>query len=133
MIPSIMNKRAVSKVCFPQVRKMKLIRKPLSAQEIFVLKKQHGSYLKLTIDLENEILVAGCELHADGEEILLKKGGRTENIWGGGINLETKTIDATAVINLRSSLGNESMEILASKRREKFFSIVKKLFVNLWD
>lgn len=108
---------------------MELIRRPLTKQEISTLRNRYGDYLKLTVDLENEIVVAACELHADGEEILIREGGRTENIWGGGINLEKKTIDTTAIINLRPRLNNESMEILDSKRRKKFLSIVKKIFV----
>ena len=112
---------------------MRLIKQPLAKKELVNLKDEYGEYLKLTVDLENEILVAGCELHTDGEMMLIKEGGRTEDIWGGGINLETKTLDTVAVMNLRSNLENSSMEILDPKRREKFFSVVKKLFVNLWS
>ena len=112
---------------------MKFISKPLSKQEISVLKKKYGDYLKLTVDLSQELLVAGCELHADGEEILLEKGSLSAEIWGGGISLKMKTIDTLAVLNLRPNLDNTSMEILDSERRKKFIKIVKKTFVILWD
>lgn len=107
---------------------MELIKEPLGEEKISELKQRYGDYLKLTVDLDSGFLVAGVELHADGEEILLKEGGRSENIWGGGINLVTKEIDATAVLNLRPNLGNASMEILDPAKREKFMAIVKKIF-----
>ena len=67
----------------------------------------------------------------DGEKILLDQGSLQDNIWGGGINLTTGEIDATAVLNLRPKLENLSLEILNPKTRQKLVNIVKKLFKNL--
>ncbi|KKQ91908.1 MAG: hypothetical protein UU16_C0015G0003 [Candidatus Woesebacteria bacterium GW2011_GWA2_40_7] len=111
---------------------MKYMDKVLSKTEIENIKKEFGNYVKITADLENKKIIVGCELHADGEKILLEKGGKQDNIWGGGLNLEDKIIDTTAVLNIRSRLGNDSMEILDSTRREKFVSIVKEYFEKLW-
>ena len=111
---------------------MKVIKTPLTANEITELKTQYGNYLKLTIDLDKEIVVAGCLLHADGEDMLLHNGSKQKDIWGGGINLETRAIDAIAVLNLRPNLDNSSLEIINSERREKFINIVKKIFQTLW-
>ena len=112
---------------------MKLIKEPLSKQEILLLKSNCGNYLKLTVDVNQEILVAGCELHADGEAILLKKSSQQKNIWGGGIDLENKIIDTMAVLNLRPNLNNDSMEILDPEIRERFIKMVKKVFAELWS
>ncbi len=111
---------------------MKLIDKKLSSSAIRDIKKEFGSYIKLTIDLDNEWVIAGCELHADGERMLLNKGSSQNTIWGGGIDLTDKIIDTTAVLNLRPKLGNDSMEILDLKRREKFVKMVRKYFKVLW-
>ena len=86
----------------------------------------------MTVDIEKECLVVGGELHADGERLLLDDGSKQDNIWGGGINLKDKQIDATAVLNLRPRLGNDNLEILDPQRRVKFFSVVKKIFQKLW-
>lgn len=107
---------------------MELIKEPLGEEKTSELEQKYGDYLKLTVDLNSGFLVAGAELHADGEAVLLKEGGRSENIWGGGINLVTKEIDATAVLNLRPNLENASMEILDPVKRDKFMTIVKKIF-----
>ncbi len=107
--------------------------RPITSGEINNLRKIYGDYLKLTVDIEKECLVAGRELHADGEKILLEKGSQQDNIWGGGINLKEKSIDATAVLNIRPRLGNDNLEILDPERREKFLQIVKKIFQELWN
>lgn len=112
---------------------MKFIHTPLSKKDISVLKKKYGDYLKLTIDLVQETIMAGCPLHADGESFLLRRSSSSKNIWGGGINLQNKIIDTIAVLNLRPNLNNNSMEILDQKRRDKFIKIVRKIFVVLWS
>lgn len=111
---------------------MKLIEKPLSKEEIIELKEGFDDYVKITADIESEVIIVGCELHADGERILLEKGSKQDDIWGGGINLKDKIIDTTAVLNLRPRVGNDSMEILDIQKREKFVSIVKRYFDKLW-
>jgi len=83
------------------------------------------------VDIEEEWVVVGVELHADGEKILLEKGSRQNNIWGGGIDLENKQIDTTAVLNIRPRLDNDNLEILDSIRRKKFIEIIKKYFRKL--
>lgn len=111
---------------------MKLITQPLAKKEIKKIEKEYGNYIKVTVDLENNILVAGCELHADGEKILLERKGKSENIWGGGVNLKLKEVDVIAVLNLRPNLANSSMEILDPEKRELFIKIVKNIFQELW-
>ena len=66
---------------------MEFIDRILTKEEILKLQKVHGDYVKLTVDLEKERMVAGGELHADGEKVLLERGGGQDDIWGGGINL----------------------------------------------
>jgi len=111
---------------------MDLVDKPVSKDQIEDFWKKYGAYIKLTIDIENKLVVVGPELHADGEKMLLEKGCKQINIWGGGINLRDKIIDTTAVLNLRSSAGNDSMEILHKERRERFVNIAKETFAKLW-
>jgi len=107
---------------------MELIDKPLSAQEISGLRKEFGDYIKLTVDVEKKILVAGCKLHADGERLLLDKGSVQGDIWGGGIDLVNMAVDTMAVLNIRPSLDNDSMDILDSVLRRKFLSVVESFF-----
>jgi hypothetical protein len=112
---------------------MKLVDTILSKKEIVELQKQYGNYVKITAEIDKEELVVGTELHADGEKVLLTRGGQQDQIWGGGIDLTAKLIDTTAVLNLRPRLDNDSLEILLPKRREKFIQLVKKYFARLWS
>lgn len=106
--------------------------KPLPKKNIEELHTTYGDYMKITADIEEGNMVVGCELHADGEEVLLQKNSDQNNIWGGGIHLKNKVIDCTAVLNLRPSRGNPSIEILNPETREKFISVVKTIFASLW-
>lgn len=112
---------------------MKFFDCPLTLDEIKRLQTEWGGYLKVTVDIERNWLVAGGELHADGERILLEKGSRQDNIWGGGINLHDKQIDTTAILNLRPRLNNDNLEILDPERRRRFIKIVKEIFKRLWS
>jgi len=107
---------------------MDFIDKILTKDEILNLRKKYGDYIKLTIDVGNQWIIAGGELHADGEKILLEKGSSQDNVWGGGINLADSQVDTTAVLNIRPRLGNDNLEILDSEIRGKFTAIVKKYF-----
>ena len=60
--------------------------------------------------------------------LILEKGASQQNIWGGGIDSETKNIDTVALINLRPSFDNNSQEILDKNIRDKFVKIVKDNF-----
>lgn len=106
---------------------------PLSKEDIDLVHQTYGEYVKISADLENKRIVVGCELHADGEKILLEKGGKGDNIWGGGIDFVIKDVTATAMLNLRPRLNNDSMEILDPKRRSDFLELVINYFNKLWQ
>lgn len=89
-------------------------------------REDYEIYIKITADLENGMVVLGGEYHFDAEKILLDQGSKQEDIWGGGVNLETKKFETNAIINLRSGR-NDSTEILDSEKRERFLEISKKL------
>ena len=99
-----------------------IIDKIVTPQQIKKAQEDYESYIKLTIDIDQEIIALGGEFHADAEKILLEQGSQQKNLWGGGLNLETKLLEANAIINYRGG----SAEILEPKAREKFLKIAKK-------
>lgn len=112
---------------------MKVFSKPLTAVQVSALGQTFGEYLKVTVDLAQKIMVVGCVLHADGEQVLLEKfHSHQEDVWGGGIDLKAKAVDTTAVLNIRSSADNPSLEILNSQRRDAFVGMVKEFFAVVW-
>ena len=87
----------------------------------------HG-YIKFVIDVSKKILAGGGERHVDGEQKLLEVGSKQENLWGGGIDWETKEVDYNSMINLRPSQDNPSRDVLSQEIREQIDSIVGELF-----
>ena len=86
--------------------------------------------IKVVVDVEKEIIALDAELHADLEALLLENGSKQEDLWG--INLypfkdREDFIEYTALINIRPSRNNPSMEIEDQKIKEKVKRIVEKL------
>ena len=105
---------------------------PFTKEEIQQLREQFDSYIKTVIDIEKKICSAGCDRHFDSEKILLDQGSKQKNIWGGGIDLETKTIDGNSFINIRPTQGNTSNEILDPIIRKSFEEITKYFFDDMY-
>jgi hypothetical protein len=105
---------------------------PFTKAEMEQLREQFDSYIKTVIDIDKKICSAGCDRHFESEQILLDQGSKQENIWGGGIDLETKTIDCNSFINIRPNQGNTSNEIQAASIRNSFENITKYFFPILY-
>lgn len=106
---------------------------PFTKEEINKLKEQFEVYIKTVIDIENKICSAGMDMHFEGEKILLDQGSKQSSIWGGGIDLETKTIDFNSFINIRPNDNNTSSEIQNSDIRNKYEELTKLFFKNLYE
>lgn len=101
---------------------------PYTQSEIDQLKKQFDVYIKTVIDIERRVCSAGCDRHFESEKILLKQGSKQDDIWGGGIDLETKTIDFNSFINIRPTQNNTSNEIQSEEIRKKYEELSKYFF-----
>ena len=105
---------------------------PFTKAEMDQLREQFDSYIKTVIDIEKKICSAGCDRHFESERILLDQGSKQENIWGGGIDLETKTIDGNSFINIRPTQENTSNEIQDVTIRRTFENISKYFFQTVY-
>lgn len=105
-----------------------LITKKATKKVVGKVTEDLDGYIKVVVDVEKNILAAGGERHFQGEELLLKRGSKQKNLWGGGIDWETKEIDYNSIINLRPNQDNPSRDILVKEVREKFDTIIEKLF-----
>lgn len=100
-------------------------------EDIAKASEEFGDYIKIVADIEKEIVAIGGKLHADSEKKLLESGSAQKNIWGGGLDLETKIFDTQAMINIRPLDHNNSMEILSPKIRDKFLKICSRLLSDI--
>lgn len=108
---------------------IKVVENKISKEDLQKIAEDLNGYVKFVVDIDREILAAGGTLHADEEKILLEQESQQQNLWGGGLDLETKDIDFESMINLRPNQGNTSREVLAGDIREKMLTIVKKLLL----
>jgi hypothetical protein len=93
--------------------------------DILKAQEEYGKYIKIVVDVKNNLVAIGGEWHADGEKVLLEMGADKDSIWGGGIDIDTKNIETIALINLRPKLKNNSQEILDDDIRKQYVNIVK--------
>lgn len=96
-------------------------------EEIKKMSHEYGSYIKVVVDIEKEILAGGGAMHYDDEKLLLEYGCKQKNLWGGGVDLETGSIDYNSMINVRPNQDNLSRDIQSEEIRKKFKAIVEKL------
>lgn len=102
--------------------------KPYTKEEIEKLREIFDVYIKTVIDIKKKICCAGMDRHFEGEKILLNQGSAQFDIWGGGIDLQTKIIDYNSFINIRPSQKNPSNEILDPKIRKLYKGLTRYFF-----
>ena len=108
-------------------------RNPFSKEEIEKLKEEFDVYIKTVIDINERICSAGANRHFESEKELLEMGSKQVNLWGGGIDLETKLIDSNSFINIRPSQKNTSNEIQDGAIRKKFEDLMKYFFNVIYE
>ena len=106
---------------------------PFTKEEIKKLRELFDVYIKTVIDVERKICSAGADRHFDSEKILLDDGSSQLDLWGGGVDTETKMIDCNSFINVRPSDNNTSNEIQDQELRKKFEKLSKYFFKQLYE
>lgn len=101
---------------------------PFTKEEIGILQEQFDVYIKTVIDIEKKICSAGADRHFESEKILLGQGSRQLDLWGGGIDLETKVIDYNSFINIQPQQQNTSNEIQDPEIRKTFEGLMRHFF-----
>lgn len=108
-------------------------RQPFTKEEIEKLRETFGIYIKTVIDVDKKICSAGCSRHFESEKILLDGGSKQDDVWGGGIDLATMTIDYNSFINIRPQQENNSNEIQDKDLRGKYEQLSKFFFKKLYE
>lgn len=89
-----------------------------------------GDMVKLVVDVRREVVAVGGELHADAEQLLLEQGSRQTDLWGANYypgRGASGCLEYTALINIRPSQANPSMEVQAAATRERMRRLVSRL------
>ena len=107
--------------------------KPYTKDEIEKLQEQFDTYIKTVIDVEKRICSAGCDRHFESEKILLEQGSKQKDIWGGGIDIDTKEVDCNSFINIRPSQNNPTNELLDKNLRKTYEDLTKFFFKVIYE
>lgn len=109
-----------------------IIKEPISKEELRrIAKERFGDLVKGVVDVEQNIMALGGELHADEEVALMEQeNSKRENTWG--INLlpdeqEDAFIQFDSMINLKPSFGNRSRDVESNEIRVKIKTIIERL------
>ena len=103
-------------------------KEPFTKEEIQNLRERFDVYIKTVMDVETGVCSAGSDRHFEMEKILLDQGSVQTNLWGGGIDIDTKTIDCNSFINIRPADKNTSNEIQNPELRKKFETLMASFF-----
>lgn len=105
---------------------------PYTKEEIRKLRELFDMYIKTVIDIEKKVCSAGADRHFESEKILLEQGSKQSDLWGGGIDMDTKVVDCNSFINIRPADNNRSNEIQDPKTREEFEKLMKYFFKEIY-
>lgn len=101
-----------------------------SGQVAELVDRFFADMVKFVADLERGIAAVGGELHADADQVLLEDGSRQEGLWGANYypgRGPAECIEFTALINIRPSQGNRSMEIEDAELRGRVRELAHRL------
>lgn len=111
---------------------IKIVRDSIGRSELSrMASEEFGDLVKAVVDVDQEIIAVGGELHADEEVVLVDQcGSKREHTWG--INLYPKRsgddwIEFDSMVNLKPGLGNRSRGVEDVSIQEKIKKVVKKL------
>ena len=96
--------------------------------------ERFGDLIKAAIDIRQEILALGPEMHTDAEtELMEKEASQHADVWG--INLYPAKIgedflEFDSMINLKPAFGNRTRGIDDEKTRTRIKEIIERLVTN---
>jgi hypothetical protein len=110
----------------------RILKAPLTQKQIKELTERFiEDMIKVAVDIKEEVVAAGCSLHADAEQLLLKNGSQQKNIWGANyfpFKKEGQRLEYSALMNIRPRQSNPSQLIQNKSIREKVKNIMEHFF-----
>jgi hypothetical protein len=110
----------------------RILKAPLTQKQIKELTETFiEDMIKVAIDVKEGIVAAGCSLHADAEQILLKHSSQQMNVWGANyfpFKKKGQRLEYSALMNIRPRQSNPSQLIQNKAIREKVKNIMEHYF-----
>ncbi len=110
----------------------RIVKDVITKDELRILAhEQYGDIIKAVVDVEQEIMGVGGELHVDIQSLLLEKeNSESSNTWGVNLYLDKirdDFLEFDSMINLKPILGNKSRSVESIDIKNKIRAIVNKL------
>ena len=117
---------------FNDVMETKVVKNKISRAELKALAhEQYGDIIKAVVDVEQEIMGVGGELHIDIQSLLIEEeNSQGQDTWGINLYLENtgdNFIEFDSMVNLKPLLGNKTRGIENIELQDKIRKIVNKL------
>ena len=110
----------------------KIVKNKITAEELRSLAhEQYGDIIKAVVDIRQEIMGVGGELHVDIQSLLIEKeDSQAQDTWGINLYLE-KTgedfIEFDSMINLKPAFENKTRGVENIEIQNKIREVVSKL------
>lgn len=89
--------------------------------------KEYETMIKIVVDIRQQILSGGGEMHADCEAELLENGSEQDDLWGANWYPAEQRIEFESLINIRPRLGNRSILIQDENLRKQVEEVAQKI------
>ena len=104
---------------------------PIETEDLRRLVQEgYGDMVKFVVDIVQERIAMGGDLHSDEEAVLLETGSRQQDLWGGNYypgRGPDGCLEYTSMINIRPSVENAGMEITLEPVRSRVREIAHRL------
>ena len=112
--------------------KTKIVKNKITRGELKALAhEQYGDIIKAVVDVSQEILGVGGELHIDIQSLLIEKeNSQGQDTWGINLYLEKAGddfVEFDSMINLKPLLGNKTRGVENIEIQNKIREIITKL------
>lgn len=109
---------------------MKIVSKISVSELQEMANKMDGNIVKADIDIVNKIVIVDMPMHFEGEQVLLEKGSKQDNLWG--INLIPAKYGTKAFIVYESMINikplkNASMTVKSAEVKKQINRIIKEV------
>lgn len=88
-----------------------LLREPATPRQITAMLEEWKVLVKAVVDVRQDVLAAGGEIHVDAVALLLAEGSRREDLWGATWYPENREAHLEALVNVRPRRGNAWVRI----------------------
>ena len=108
---------------------------PLDASGLEVFRgNPFDGMIKFVVDIRNERIALGGEMHADAEVALLQAESKQEDLWGGNLHpwVGVPEVEYTSLINIRPAAGNRGLTVETPGIRSRMLVVLKKWIRLTW-